>query len=318
MVRVMAASGKLETCPTTEYNSSMIQFAEPECAKRLVLAECLERRQREAEFGVCDTGRYRCRYVVWGRGPTIVLIPGLASDALSFVLLMARLQSSFRCVSYNLPDGVDDGARLMRYRHTDLVSDLFALLDHLHIDRAIVSGSSFGSTIALMALEQVPARFTHGVLQAGFARRTLAPMETLGASFVRFLPGRVAHLPFVLRVLGLNHHVGFQGRDDVWKFFLERTLNTPLPAFASRLLMVGKFDMRNVLPSIRTPITMVCGDLDQVVGRSCEQDLMRGLPNLTRIDMEECGHEMHLTHPEVLAEALTRVLLPSRCEVGCG
>jgi pimeloyl-ACP methyl ester carboxylesterase len=290
----------------------------PVCATRLLLADCLERRQREAEFGVCDTGRYRCRYVAWGRGPTLVLIPGLASEALSFVLLMARLQSHFRCISYDLPDGVADGARMSRYRHVDLVADLFALLDHLQVADCVVSGSSFGSTIALQAIQQAPSRFTHGVLQAGFARRPLAPMEVLGASFVRFAPGRVAHLPFVLRVLGLNHHVGFQGRDEVWDFFLERTLNTPLRAFASRLLMTGKFDLRATLPSIRTPMFMVCGDCDQVVGRACEQDLMRGLPNLTRIDLEACGHEMHLTHPEVLGEALMRVLMPSQCEAGCG
>ena len=54
----------------------MLNAAEPQCAKRLKLGDCLERRRRDAQFGECDTGRYRCRYVVWGRGPTLVLIPG--------------------------------------------------------------------------------------------------------------------------------------------------------------------------------------------------------------------------------------------------
>src|SRR5262245_34837629 len=121
-----------------QYNTSMLNVAEPaECSTRLRLSDCLQRREREATFGACDTGRYRCRYVVWGRGPTLVLIPGLASEALSFVMLMARLQAHFRCVSYDLPDGPN----VIQYQHADYVNDLFALLDHLQISECIVSGS---------------------------------------------------------------------------------------------------------------------------------------------------------------------------------
>ncbi len=224
--------------------------AAPECAQRLVLRECIERRAREAEFGVCDTGRYRCRYVVWGRGPTLVLIPGLASDALSFVMLMARLQAQFRCVSYDLPDGVADGARLTTYRHADLASDLFALLDHLHLRESFLLGSSFGATITLTALQQQPTRFARALLQGGFARRPLSVPEILVASFARFLPGRLGHLPLVRRVQAYNHREGFLERDaDVWEFYLEQTCKVPLRAFAARVLMIDRLDLRPILPA---------------------------------------------------------------------
>ena len=45
--------------------------------------------------------------------------------------MMAALRRQFRCVGYELPEGGPDGARLSRYQHADLVSDLFALLDPL-------------------------------------------------------------------------------------------------------------------------------------------------------------------------------------------
>src|SRR6516165_5273149 len=88
-----------------------------DCAKRLLLRESLVRYRQEAQQDVFNTGRYRCRYVVWGRGRPLVLIPGMASDAQSLVMLMARLQAHFRCVSFDLPAGEDDGAHLMTYRH---------------------------------------------------------------------------------------------------------------------------------------------------------------------------------------------------------
>ena len=284
-----------------------------DCARRLSLRECLDRRKREAQFGICDTGRYRCRYVLWGRGPTLVVVPGLASDASSFVMLMARLQAHFRCVSYDLPAGVNDGAHLMTYRHADYTADLFALLDHLRIRECMLYGSSFGSTIALAALHQAPRRFSHGILQAGFAHRPLAATEVLAASFVRFLPGRVAHLPLVRAVLERNHRGPFRERDtDVWDYYLERGFSVPLRAFATRLLMVARLDLRPILPTIQKPMLLVCGDGDPLVGKKCEDELQRGLPMVARAEIERCGHEPHLTHPEVLAEVLTQVLTPTR------
>jgi pimeloyl-ACP methyl ester carboxylesterase len=296
----------------------MLNVGEPACATRLTLRSCLAQREREAKLGVCDTGRYRCRYVEWGRGPTLVLIPGLASDALSFVLLMARLSPHFHCISYHLPDGIADGARLRTYGHAELAADLFALLDHLQVRECIIAGASFGSTVALTALHQQPARFSYGITLGGFAHRPLTGFEILTSSFVRFLPGRVAHLPLARQVLERNHLATFQEREpELWEFYIERSFGVPLRAFASRLLMVGRLDLRPILSAIRTPVLMVCGDRDPLVGKTCEADLQRGLPNVARVEIEECGHEPHLTHPEVLAEALMQVLMPKFREAGC-
>ena len=231
-------------------------------------------------------------------------------------MLMARLQTHFRCVSYDLPDD----ANVISYRHADYVADLFALLDHLQVAECIVSGSSFGSSVALAALHQQPRRFSHGVLQCGFARRPFAATEVLAASFVRFLPGRVGHLPLSRAVLERNHRGPFLEREsDVWDFYVERSLSPPLRAFATRVLTVAKLDLRPILPAIQTPVLIVCGDRDPLVGKTCEEELMRGLPRYARAEIEQCGHEPHLTHPEVLAEVLTRVLLPTNasCEHSC-
>lgn len=276
---------------------------ETDCASRLVLADCRARMQREAQRGVVDTGRYRCRYVTWGRGPTLVLIPGMGMDSLGFVMPMARLQAQFRCVSFDLPDGESDGARLMTYRHADLVADLFALLDHLSIRRCVLLGASFGSTIALAALHAQPDRFTRAIVQGGFARRPLAFAEVLAASFARFLPGRLGHLPFVRQVLEHNQKTPFLQREpEVWDFFVEQNFKIPLRAFAMRALMVHRIDLRPILRAIAQPVLMVCGDHDPLVGKACEEELKEGLPRVARAEIESCGHLPQFTHPEVLAE----------------
>src|SRR5262249_10065353 len=94
----------------------------------ITLADAQAKFEREAVRGICDTGRYRCPYYVWGSGPPIVMIPGLADDSLSFILVSALLAPHFRCIAYDLPTGAGDGAKLRRIAHPDLVRDLFALL----------------------------------------------------------------------------------------------------------------------------------------------------------------------------------------------
>src|SRR4051794_2653913 len=60
-------------------------------ADRAPLAEVLARFDREATRGVCDTGRYRLPYYVWGAGPPLVFIHGAADVSRSFVLVISRL-----------------------------------------------------------------------------------------------------------------------------------------------------------------------------------------------------------------------------------
>src|SRR5262249_59328519 len=104
---------------------------------------------REAIPGVCNPGRYRSPYLVWGPGRPLLFIPGVAASGRSFILVLARLAEHFRCISYDLPMGRGDGARLGRVTHANLVAHAFALMDHLKIDQSYLFGSSFGSTIAL-------------------------------------------------------------------------------------------------------------------------------------------------------------------------
>ena len=50
---------------------------------------------------------------------------------------------------------------------------------------------------------------------------------------------------------------------------------------------------------------MICGERDSLVGRSCEEELFAGLPNVARAkEIEGCGHQPHHTHPEVLCEVI--------------
>jgi pimeloyl-ACP methyl ester carboxylesterase len=280
------------------------------------LQDAYVRFRQEATTGALDTGRYLCPYYVWGKGPPLLFVHGLADDALSFLLPISLLSRHFRCIAYDLPTGQGDNARLTRYRHADLVDDVFTILDHFRIDRTFVFGSSFGSTITLAAMHRRPGRFERAVLQGGFAYRRLAPAEVLLCNLARYWPGPVRMLPLRERTLRNAHFAAFAPREPaLWNFYMERASGHFMSTLARRALILHQVDLRKLLPEIPHPILMMCGDCDPLVGKECEDTLLKGLPNVTRVEFPGCGHLPYFTHPELLAEVTQRFLTPAACSM---
>ena len=304
-------SPKTNDCvnPPIAPSSCLVDGQAPTCSPTLRLQACVAQFRREAQWSTCDTGRYQCDYVIWGEGPTLVFVPGLCDDPWSFVMPMARLRAHFRCVAYSMPIGNGDGSRLGNYRHADLVGDLFAVLNDAGSREVFLLGNSFGSTVALAALHARPERFPRAILQGGFACRPLAWAEVMLAAWARWWPGNLDHLPLRRQLFRAALEPSFDQREpDVWQYYLEHDGRQPIAAVAQRALLLHQVDFRPLLPEIRQPVLLICGDRDPLVGQECAEHLQRGLPNVARAEIEQCGHLPHFTHPEVLSEVIRRFL----------
>ena len=278
-------------------------------APPLALAAALERLSVEAQHGYIHTGRYRCRYYRWGRGPALIFIPGLSLESTSFAMTMARLHEDFTCIGYELPTA-DDGD-LTRYRHRDLRDDLLALVDHLRIERGYLLGFSFGATIALAALAAGPRRFPRAILVGGFARRRLAWAEVLVAHWIRYCPGRIAHVPGFGALARRHNAELFAGRPaGELEHFCAAECAPLLRTFAARALLMHRTDLRPLLGQIHQPVLLVHGERDRLVGRRFQDELKQGLPNAALAGIENCGHYPQLTHPELFSEVVREFLTP--------
>ena len=244
-----------------------------------------------------------------------MLLHGLSEDQRSFQWLSGFLAQDFRCIAYNLPTGKADQARLAGSTHAQLVEDLFALLDHLGIRQSYLFGSSFGSTIALAALRAQPERIPRAVLQGGFAHRTLAPVELTLALLARSWPGTMHWLPLRER-LNRRFHIGAFTCPEAWEELERVSGEAPIAAVAHRAVMMHRLDLRPILPEIQQPVLLVCGDDDPLVGKECEADLLKGLPNAGRVELPKCGHFPYFTHAEALADVVRHHFTPpgaTRC-----
>src|SRR5262249_16490353 len=154
---------------------------------------------------------------------TLVMVPGMGSDARAYIPLAAYLARDFRCLLYDFPTGRGDGARLADYTLDGLSKDVLALLDHAGAREANVIAWSFGSMIALHGLAQVPQRFRQAVLLSGFAQRRLAPAEVLLARLLRPCQFAMRRLPLHDRLMARAHYAPFADLPpELWQFFLDR------------------------------------------------------------------------------------------------
>lgn len=283
----------------------------PAACERVRLSDAMTRFEREARHGRVDTGRYRLPYYIWGDGPPLVFIHGVSDVSRSFVLVISRLAAHFRCIAYDLPLGHRDGARLHRYEHGHLVDDLWALLNHLQVERSYVLGSSFGSTVALAAMRQQPHRIPRAILQGGLAHRPLRPIERAFTWVFRHLPGPTARLPRRERMLELAHRKPFADQaDEVWRAYVAWTGESRLAALGHQARLLHRVDLRPELPHIRQPVLLIHGDRDVVIPRRHAEVLLNGLPAAGMVVLEGSGHVPYYTHPEAMAEVVRRFLTP--------
>jgi pimeloyl-ACP methyl ester carboxylesterase len=245
------------------------------------------------------------RFATWGSGPPLVIIHGLSDAVRGFAMVMNRLAPHFTCTAYELPNGLDDGAKLAAYRHGDYAADLFALLDHLKLNRVSVLGSSFGTTVALAALATAPGRFARCVLKGGFAYRPLRWYERLGARQGRFWSGRLSELPLREFAMRTADPATWEGCSPLAReLFLWCNGHTPIAAACRRAVTLDSLDLRPVLPTVRAPVLLIGGDRDRIVPWGREAVLANHLPDVRRVEFTACGHYPQYTHPGATAAAV--------------
>jgi pimeloyl-ACP methyl ester carboxylesterase len=102
-------------------------------------------------------------YKVHGKGEAVVLIHSGGADLRDWELIAPQLAQTYQIVTF---DGRGAGQSPPLLEPANFVEDLRQLLDHLHLDRAILVGHSIGGQIATDFALAYPDRVTKLVLIA--------------------------------------------------------------------------------------------------------------------------------------------------------
>jgi pimeloyl-ACP methyl ester carboxylesterase len=136
-----------------------------------------------------------------GKGPSILLLHGLASSSHIWDLVAPRLAPRFRVVAYDQRGHGLSGKPSSGYGFDRLIADAAAVIRTLRLGRPVVVGHSWGANVALQLAVDRPRLVSGDVLvDGGFlsmrdrmdwrtARTMLAPPQLKGMSLQQFRAG---------------------------------------------------------------------------------------------------------------------------------
>lgn len=239
-----------------------------------------------------------------GDRPPIIFSHGLFMNRTMFQPQVEEFTARHRCIVWDQRSHGDTTWQ-GDYTFWDSARDLFALLDHLGIERAVLAGMSQGGILSLRASLLAPQRVAGLVLmdtQAG----TLRPGS--GDAFTEIASGWGDSGPDRATLGWIGGIILGPGVDvDYWYRSWGR-LRAYQVQDAVRTL-IGREDLTDRLPEIIAPALVVHGTSDVSTSVERAQALAAGLANCRGLELiENAPHAANLTHPMQVNAAITNFL----------
>jgi len=261
--------------------------------------------------GCARLSHYTIDYCEWGKGPPLVLVPGLAGGYGLLGPLARRLAKRYRVISYQLR-GEDDCFSLRRsFGLADLAEDLAEFLDWHRLESPSVFGVSFGGVVALEFATRFPHRLRDLVIQGAGARFEHGLLQGVAGTVLSRYP-LPSDSPFINQFFNLL----FGGRQEpgpLFDFVTRQCWQTDQSVMSHRFGMVRQFDPAR-LGRVAAPTLVLVGDRDVLVSERSLQELCTRLSRAKLVRISGCGHLGFVTQPALVAKEVRRFLSAGRKE----
>jgi pimeloyl-ACP methyl ester carboxylesterase len=247
-------------------------------------------------------------YEAQGDGVPVVLVHGLALDARMWDDQVPALEEIARVVRYDVRGfGRSTRDADTAYSHAD---DLWSLLDHLKIDKAVLVGLSMGGRIVVEATLAAPERV-----------RALVLLDAV-------LDGVAWDADSKRGIQAISEGLRFGGLEEAKAAWLRHDFFVPAqrtPDLARRLAeMVGDYSGVNwtsadphtphpnsieFLPTIAAPTTVVTAELDVPCFHEMSDVLADRIPGARKLMVPGVGHMINMEAPEAVNALLREVVL---------
>lgn len=299
---------------------------------RLVTAKSISKKESPSTLstsrvkdGFVTIDNLRVHYIESGTGRPVVLIHGNAGSVEDFEFgALDRLSSDYRVLAIDRPGHGSSDRPTQKTATVEFQAELLhRTLSTLSIVQPILVGHSWGAALALVYALKYRSDVSAMVLLA-----PAAYPDDSGNGLVRAL----------IRTPVISDLSLFLGRKIVGHRMLRRTLALafyPQPLLDSYLNLVKSqwLDQERLrsyvedestlndslrktskrYPEINIPVVIVTGDKDQIVSPSGNAYALHAAIAQSRlIEIKDTGHELPLTHPEIIETALSVIAIDSR------
>ncbi|MDQ6802819.1 MAG: alpha/beta hydrolase [Acidobacteriota bacterium] len=185
----------------------------------------------------------------------------------------------------------------------DYSREIIAVLDHLHIEKAIVAGISMGGYIVMQMLRDVPQRF-EGVILIDTRERpdsdqgredrykTIAEIEKNGT--VPIVDGMLPRMILTA------------SRRDAFREIMMTA--TPAGMIAAQRAMAGRPDSTATLRGLKVPALVIVGDHDPITSVDDAKRMAKLIQGSKYVVIDKAAHASNFDQPEAFNRAVTEFL----------
>jgi pimeloyl-ACP methyl ester carboxylesterase len=247
---------------------------------------------------------------------TVLCLHGLTRNVADFEFIAGHLSARYRVIA------ADQRGRgksqwdpeTANYRPTTYVADMFALLDHLAIERVAVIGTSMGGIMAMIMGAMQPARLA-GLVLNDIGPEVPAPgMSRLRRTLNDRKPS-ATWADAALQARRLNEMAFPDYGEDQWAAFARRTYvedrdGRPVAAFDPAILEgLNETDPNAVPPNLwaqwqllgTIPILAIRGAVSDIISAETLSSMAARHPNLKAVTVANRGHAPMLDEPAAVA-----------------
>jgi len=241
-----------------------------------------------------------------GGGLPLVLSHGFLMDSEMFDPQLRALRNRHRIITWDQRGHGRTVTTEEPFTYWDSAEDLAGLLDHLHVNRAVLGGMSQGGFLSLRFALAHPERTAGLVLidtQAGLEDPDKIQQYDLMHDVWVESGAADQLLEMTASIIIGNHRPESQRYIAKWKALEPKSL-TPI----YRALM-DRDDITPRLGELRMPAIVIHGVDDVAIDMSLAEALCDGLPGCRGVvRVEGAGHASNLTHPEPVNRAIAQFL----------
>jgi 3-oxoadipate enol-lactonase len=240
-------------------------------------------------------------YEVHGQGFPLVCVGGIGADHMTWVTVIDSLAQKYKVILVDNRGVGQSDVSPGPYNIKQMSDDVYSLCQYLHIDEAVMMGSSMGGFITQQLMRQYP----HLVRAAILVNST----QKSCASFNLFFEGQLelakakapvtSCLKLVLSILYSSDFLSIPGKVEQ---LLKLRLNYPYAAteagLQSQFAALKDFDSSAWAHEINTPTLVIGSDQDLIFDEKAIKALASAIPHAQYHSFSRVGHLPHQEVPQ--------------------
>ena len=285
-------------------NRSLL-FAVPALAGLALLAASPQSADAQAQSGSVQSGGATIAYRVQGHGPAMMLVHGYPLSGELFAKNRAALARRYTVVTPDLrgfgssttPDS-KGGVQLY-------AKDMLAVMDHLHVRKAIIGGMSMGGPVVLEMYREAPQRFRGLILidstssPANDVEKGEWPgfgNQARDKGVASMIPALMPNMLTGPTRMANPHLVNYLGG-----IVKKGSVNA---AVAGGSTLAERPDSRPTLSHIKVPVLIVVGQDDPIYPVEMAQKMHQDTPGSRLVVVPGAAHAAIIEKPEVCNQAI--------------